>query len=71
MDKYTMNIFSDDGFVGTMLANTLRECEVLSKIELEIGNAVEVFETSNNRPVENYTGKILRTDSDGYFGNLQ
>lgn len=66
--KYTMNIFDDDGFVGNMQANTMLECERLAKIELDCGNAVEVFESVGGVIVKDYAGTILKTDSDGFFG---
>lgn len=69
--KYTMNIFGDEDSFNTMSANTMQECEVLAKIELNCGNAVEVFETATNNPVANYVGTILKTDNDGFFGRIK
>lgn len=65
--KYTMNVFGYEDSFNTMVADTLLECETLAKIELDADSAVEVFETSTNTPVANYQGKLLNTDSDGFF----
>jgi len=71
--KYSMNIFDgkEGTFLGKMQANTLPECEVLSEIELDVNNAVEVYETATDFPVSNYNGKLLKTDSDGFFSRIK
>lgn len=70
-DAYSMNIYSqNDGsvenFVGTMTANTMKECESLIVIELKSGYAVELIENDIDIPVCNYEGKKITTDIDGY-----
>jgi len=69
--KYTMNVFGYEDSFGTMEADTLKECEVLAEIELDCDGAVEVFETATNNPVPNYKGKVLGTDSDGFFYRIK
>jgi hypothetical protein len=43
----------DENFIGTMTANTMKECESLIVIELKSGYAVELIENDIDIPVCN------------------
>ena len=66
---YGMNIWEGDTgrFVGYMEHVDLGSCETLIKIELDLGNSVELFNLETNKPVSDYKyGKIIETDHDGF-----
>jgi len=73
MAKLSMNIF--DGktgeFVGQMEHTNVIACERLIKIELDLENAVEWFDVETNKPIADYKGKLINTDSDGFCSNIK
>jgi hypothetical protein len=72
MNKYGMNIFDgkDGHFIGRMDGDYLSVCERLIRIELDLGNAVELFYEESEQvhgclPVE-HKGKYIQSDAEGW-----
>ena len=73
MAKLSMNIFSGrtGKFIGYMEHTNVIACERLIKAELDIENSVEWFDAETNKPIANYKGKLIFTDSDGFCANIK